>query len=266
MNAVVDVLIIVAFFGIPLAAFLYLLLQKMLGRPRDGREPATHPQMADEPGNLAYDVVQIPVSDLESAFNGLREQGRAEGFTPVILSDPDAATWVSGGRPPVEEILREAAQIDVPAWLAAEAARPTDVERGDWPTDVEHNRGIGMSLRMDLQGRTDTQATVVKVPTAISWEVPAYLEFGGWNACPSAAHQVAIARYWHERYGGDIACVGSDTIEYTVSAPPSDRRGAEDLAWEQYWFCPDIVEQGTFTICRLAAGLLNTNSWFFWWD
>lgn len=33
-----------------------------------------------------------------------------------------------------------------------------------------------------------------------------------------------------------------------------------------YALCADIVDQGTESIEALAAQLLVSNSWFFWWD
>jgi hypothetical protein len=38
------------------------------------------------------------------------------------------------------------------------------------------------------------------------------------------------------------------------------------IALQQFAYCPDIVLQGTETIDRLAAGLLEARYWFFWWD
>jgi hypothetical protein len=38
------------------------------------------------------------------------------------------------------------------------------------------------------------------------------------------------------------------------------------LAWEQYWYCLDIVDQGVGSVSALAATLLNSTYWYFWWD
>jgi len=39
-----------------------------------------------------------------------------------------------------------------------------------------------------------------------------------------------------------------------------------ELAKEQYIFCNDIVDQGVGTVSALAATLLDSNYWYFWWD
>lgn len=73
-------------------------------------------------------------------------------------------------------------------------------------------------------------------------------------------------RYWRDRYGARIASMTDDVVEFTVDAPPSTQQQAYALAWEQYAYCADIVDQGTQTLSNLAAGLIDADAWFFWWD
>jgi hypothetical protein len=73
-------------------------------------------------------------------------------------------------------------------------------------------------------------------------------------------------RYWKERYGAEIVSLSGDVIECAVQKPPRTIEDSIELAWEQYWYCSDIVDQGTQTIMNLAAGLMNSDYWFFWWD
>jgi hypothetical protein len=35
---------------------------------------------------------------------------------------------------------------------------------------------------------------------------------------------------------------------------------------EMYYFCPDVVDQGTGSVKALAESILGANVWFFWWD
>ena len=55
-------------------------------------------------------------------------------------------------------------------------------------------------------------------------------------------------------------------MELEPARKPSTREEALILAQEQYWFCYDIVEQGVGTIENLAAGLMESSVWYFWWD
>lgn len=108
--------------------------------------------------------------------------------------------------------------------------------------------------------------SVALVPTVQPWRVPAYLGLGGWNDCPDTPEHCAVLRHWHERYGAEIAAVGDDVIELSVTRPPLTREAALALAREQYEYCADIVDQGCETYAGLAATLLRGRIWFFWWD
>jgi hypothetical protein len=57
-----------------------------------------------------------------------------------------------------------------------------------------------------------------------------------------------------------------DTLELSVSRPPTTDQAALALAREHYSYAPDIVQQGTGDVETLAATLKNARAWFFWWD
>ncbi len=98
------------------------------------------------------------------------------------------------------------------------------------------------------------------------YEIPIYMQYGGWNACPMPAEQVAMLKYWHGKYGAELFGLTNDVLEMFVRKPPLNYDEAYILAKEQMAYCDDIVFQGTMTVERLAQGLINSTSWFFWWD
>ena len=104
------------------------------------------------------------------------------------------------------------------------------------------------------------------LPTQDPTEAPAYLRFGGWNDCPAPEVQVAALRSWRDRYGAVIASLTSDVLELHVDRPPATREAAMALATEQFFYCTDIVVQGTQTIPALAQTILGSRWWYFWWD
>ncbi len=104
------------------------------------------------------------------------------------------------------------------------------------------------------------------IPTTISWQVPIHLRMGGWNACPPPHEHGAVLRYWQEKYEAEVVCHRTDTLELTVDSPPITEEESLALAREQYLYCSDIVDQGTGTIHALAGGLLDGETWYFWWD
>ena len=106
---------------------------------------------------------------------------------------------------------------------------------------------------------------LAELPAKNPWEVFAWTPFGGWNECPAPEEQVAVAKYWFEKYGAVPGVMTMDVLEYTVPAPVG-REAAMELAQEQYAFCPDIVDQGCGSVGLLADILSKSTTWFFWWD
>jgi Domain of unknown function (DUF4253) len=125
------------------------------------------------------------------------------------------------------------------------------------------------SIIMPTHRRTSDYSNkvwIALIPTTLSWEIPAFLQFGNWNDCPPPAVHVGLMKYWQEQYGAEVVCISHDVIEMWVKNPPNDRESAFKLAQEQYLYCADIVDQGCETLNNLAATLLNGKTWYFWWD
>lgn len=137
--------------------------------------------------------------------------------------------------------------------------------RGPWPRGVRPKNSISTPYHYST-GEPYPEVFIGLVPTAVSWQVPIYLQFGGFNDCPHPDDQGTALRYWQEKYDAEVICVRSDVLELTVARPPTNREAALALAREQFLHCRDIVEQGTQRLERLAAELLNDTTWFFWWD
>jgi hypothetical protein len=108
----------------------------------------------------------------------------------------------------------------------------------------------------------DKRIYVGLIPTINSWEIPAYIPFGGWNACPPPEVHIAVQRYWNQVYGSELVVQTFDTLELKVSHPPTTREQAWALAIEQN----EYAEFEQFTLPPLAASLLNASVWYFWWD
>ena len=123
-----------------------------------------------------------------------------------------------------------------------------------------------LSTLFDYDGNFKDDVILVKVPTTKPYEVLGYFGMGGYNDCPFPAEQVAVAKYWYEKYGAVPAAITYDEIEFYVEKPVQTLEEAKKLAIEQYAFCYDLVEQCCGTFEKLVDGLYKNIQWYFWWD
>ncbi|HYT91395.1 MAG TPA: DUF4253 domain-containing protein [Gemmataceae bacterium] len=149
--------------------------------------------------------------------------------------------------------------------MLAQDAPFQGLPRGKWPKDMWPDDYFSIPYDV-LTKKPHRRIHVGLVPTMNGWEVPAFLMFGSWNACPHPEHHVAIMKYWHEQYGAEVVGITHDIVEMLVARPPRSRTRALELAREQYLYCDDIVEQGMRDLDTLAATLRGGKVWYFWWD
>ncbi|WP_286237804.1 DUF4253 domain-containing protein [Neptuniibacter halophilus] len=174
--------------------------------------------------------------------------------------------------PDSKAILRAAAQVDAKAWLQQRRAEleakpewnPAALE-GQWQEESQHKQGFNLATDF-VTGEPLHTLLGVRIKTDQSWKVPAHFRFGGWNECPAPEVHCAIWKRWQKLYGAHIVGVSNDVIEAHVKQPPATQEEALKLAWEQYLYCPDIVEQGVESVAKLAEVLINHDCWYFWWD
>ena len=161
-----------------------------------------------------------------------------------------------------QAIIEDSFREDIDALVAS---RSGEVEPGEWPGSIA-NKG-SMSLHMDLLTRDFKPEVILGLATIEKpWHLPAILKYGNWNDCPATEIHCAFHRRWLDLYGAEITGMSGNVIECRVANPPRDQESAMRLAWEQYVYCSDIVDQGCGSIANLAGTLLDSPYWFFWWD
>jgi hypothetical protein len=136
---------------------------------------------------------------------------------------------------------------------------------GDWPTDPMGAPELSVATET-LTGAPLKKVQIVILPTDDSSTIPAYLHWGNWNGCPSPEYHVAALRSWRERFGAELVGLSHDVMNVRVRSRPPTREAALELAREQYVYCSDIVDQGVQTLSALAAVLMHSDWWYFWWD
>lgn len=233
---------------------------------------------------LPYEHVAVPGAQALAEWQKLKEQAR--GWPVVIgpdeeleriaeqfsIDDPSIsgalASPIPKPRSPAE-ILKTAEAIrfpkDLAKWPGAYQPEDLTAEVGDWPKDADVGE-LGLSIADDLDGKPYDRVHILLIPAKASWEVPAYLRWGNWNACPPAEYHVAALRSWHEKFGAELIGINGDTMNIRASRLPRDRATAMALARDQYRYCPDIVDQGVETLSALAATLSKSSWWYLWWD
>ncbi|MDD4269534.1 MAG: DUF4253 domain-containing protein [Pirellulaceae bacterium] len=200
---------------------------------------------------------------------------RDSGQYPFLIGDSEALAQLSEqmefDKRPLAEILAAASLFRAQEWLGERRAEMEadgcdfSAIEGVWP-DEPPEQGRIQAHRDTPAGSTKETVLLGRVQIAEPWQLPAALHFGGWNDCPEPEIHAAMFMRWQEQYAAEIVSISGDVVECLVDRPPTERRSAIELAWEQYLFCYDIVEQGCQTIANLAAALLNSNYWHFWWD
>lgn len=231
---------------------------------------------------LPFERVSVPGS---AALAEWQRLGAAKRGMPVVvggdadleriaeqfsLDDPVVfGAGSSKSARPVSEVLASAAALNFPAdlsrWPGAYRKEDLRAPAGDWPERTERSAGLTVASDI-LTGRPLDRVHILLIQTDESWKIPAFLRWGDWNACPPPEYHVSALHSWSKRYGAELVGLNGDALNVRVKRRPRSRNEALGLAREMYWYCPDIVDQGTGTLAVLAKALMHDDWWFFWWD
>ena len=213
------------------------------------------------------------------------KDGKEKGYTPVFLvlddnlletfeinmEDEDTDNMMDV----VNKNLEEAKNINPIEFLKKFQGQNTDdlkenideyFSEIDYEFDDDDKSNLELSTVFDYDNYLKDDVILVKVPTTKPYKVLAYFGMGGYNECPFPAEQVAVAKYWYEKYGAVPAAITYDEIEFYVERPVQTLEEAKKLAVEHYAFCYDLVDQCCGTFEALADGLYKNIQWYFWWD
>lgn len=134
-------------------------------------------------------------------------------------------------------------------------------EIGTWPKKMPAERKFDFGHFVDPA----SSAYVALIPTKDQSEIPAFLGFGGWGSCPADEYHISALRSWKKRYGAELISLGSDSLQLKISKRPGSKKEALELAKEHYAYCKHIVDPNSSTVSDLAAKLMQSDEWFFWW-
>jgi hypothetical protein len=213
--------------------------------------------------------VVVPGKSALAELERLRLQFSSTGLYPILFGDDEDYARIpnsAGNGAQVKAILQESQQIDPSHWFRQKFESDRDsypADDGDWP---EWSEELGIVTHLECDSCAPKAKVLIGLlKVAEPWESFAYLNWGGWADCPSAAEHCAIHRYWAEHYGAEVVSITGNAVQCYVRSPPETREIGLRLAREQYIYCPDIVNQGTRSIAQLAAGLIDSRCWYFGW-
>lgn len=231
---------------------------------------------------LLIQRVLVPAEDAEGQWAQLARTAETAGQWPVILGNPlvpgiDELSRLlddiaSDRARPANQLLADAEALDARAVLDRrwDETLPIDEDEDDQEAVEVFDESLPPGLVLPIPAPltpTSGTATIALVPAAASEDVLALLGWGDWNACPPPEEHVAVLREWRRRYGAVVKAISPDTLELAVARPPTSFDDALVLAREQYAYAPDIVDQGEHSsVGALAAALVDSRHWHFWWD
>ena len=213
------------------------------------------------------------------------KDGKEKGYTPVFLvlddnlletfeinmEDEDTDNMMEL----VKSNLEKAKSINPIEFLEKFQGQNTEDSREsiddyftekDYKYDDSEKYNLELSTLFDYDNYLKDDVILVKVPTEKPYEVLGYFGMGGYNECPFPAEQVAVAKYWYEKYGAVPAAITYDEIEFYVERPVLTFEEAKKLAIEQYAFCYGLLWECYDTLDELASAIYKNVHWYFWWD
>ncbi len=215
------------------------------------------------PEDILTRASKIKHPDALQALVADQRKDDAEATREMLAKgDDEALPWMIDVGPDGKS--RRLSPAEVRARMAAEA-EGGDPDVGEWPADADVFK-VRLTVAEDGEGKPLDRVHILILPTKEAAAAPAYLRWGDWNACPAPEYHVAALRDWHKRYGAVPVGMSGDVINVRVTRRPASRDEAMSLAREHFLYCEDIVLQGTDTFAPLAAGLMHSDWWFFWWD
>ena len=216
-----------------------------------------------------FHVIITDGAKAESLQQELRRLLAGHEYYPVIIQK--GFYWVPPGARSIPAVIEATLSFDVLGYHKKRAASDEflpDEPRDEWPKKVDKHERLTIPFYLFSQ-QPRPEIYIVIVPTQHAWQAPIYLNWDVYHEDEELSNvniAAAMFKYWQEKYGAEIVAMEGSVVEAIAQKPPTTREQAMDLAREQFVFCYDIVYQGVGSIDYLAATLLGSKYWYFWWD
>ena len=133
-----------------------------------------------------------------------------------------------------------------------------DFTKNNYEINDSNKNNLKFLTIFNNEGNLKDNVILVKVPTTKPYEVLAY--FG------MESEDIAIVKYWYEKYGAIPASITYDEIEFYVERPPQTLEETKKLAVEHYAFCYGLLWGCYDTLEEAASTIYKNVHWYFWWS
>lgn len=166
----------------------------------------------------------------------------------------------------IKQVCNEADSLNFDAWLTTtEKQNGYDkVEQGTFSYASASPKNMA-NEHEDTKQSAD-KVVILLLPTKRSWQIPAYVGFGGVNSNPDVTVHIAAMKRWHQKYGAKLISLTPDLAKFYVAKPPNSEFDSMQLAREHYIYCPELIDTGADTLGTLADSICDNHYWQFWWD
>lgn len=206
--------------------------------------------------------------DAVKKYFEFREQGKKDGFIPVIVSFEEL--YIGNLKYSLGcEDEESPAKIKEIVKAFHEKMLTIEVEDGKAYLDKNYVDAEWNEAEFNKNKKVEEcfspfmSLYLVKVPVTEPWRIWAYLPYGNWNSCPDVSKHMAVSKYWYEQYGAYPAAISGSCVDYAVEKPVKDCKA---LVKEMGGYCFDFIEQGFETYSALGACVKKNRIWNFWWD
>ena len=133
-----------------------------------------------------------------------------------------------------------------------------DFTKNNYEINDSNKNNLKFLTIFNNEGNLKDNVILVKVPTTKPYEVLAYFGMG--------SEDIAIVKYWYEKYGAIPASITYDEMEFYVERPPQTLEETKKLAVEHYAFCYGLLWGCYDTLDELASAIYKNVQWYFWWS
>ncbi|MBP9902761.1 MAG: DUF4253 domain-containing protein [Verrucomicrobia bacterium] len=130
-------------------------------------------------------------------------------------------------------------------------------------TYCQQARDAGFFLFRSTTSGSDGNHMLILLPTSDSYVAVRGMQTSGANYDLMPSDIIRWLKALEKRQPFILSGIGHDFLEGRFTTELKD---VNSLAKDIYKFCPDVVDQGTETVGRLAAALKRMRRLFLWWD